>query len=79
MTLPAGFVDKLDSPVLAVDLSVFRDRHGAWAKEWDSVTSIYVEFDDGTHYVIEPEDFRALTKAQQDTIRHAPSSPLPPA
>ena len=78
MTVPAALIEKLDSPVRDVELSVFRDRHGAWAKDWDSVASVYIEFDDGTQFTIEPADFRALTSAQQRKVRYAPSSPLPP-
>lgn len=77
MTLPAGFLDKVNSPVIEVDRSVFRDRNGTWAKDWPEVVSVFVEFDDGTFYTIEPADFRAMTREQQTKIRNAPSSPLP--
>lgn len=57
--------------------SVFRDRNGWWAKEWADVVTVYVEFEDASIVTLEPAEFKALTRAQQDKIRQAPSSPMP--
>jgi hypothetical protein len=77
MALPAGFLDRLNNPLLIVDRTVFQNAHGSWAKAWLEVVTIFVDFDDGYEYQIDPADFRTLTRAQQEKIRHAPSSPLP--
>lgn len=77
MAIPKDVVDKLNNPAVEVTRSVFQDRHGRWAKAWEDVRDVYVDFSDGTNAVIQPEDFRTLTREQQKKVREAPSSPLP--
>lgn len=70
-------INRLDNPVIEVTRSVFRDRHGNWAKAFEDVRDIVVDFSDDTQAMLTPAQFRALTRAQQTKVRNAPSSPLP--
>lgn len=77
MAISKDTIDRLNDPTIEVTRSVFMDRHGNWAKQWEDVRDVYVDFSDDTTVVIEPTDFRQLTREQQRKIREAPSSPLP--
>lgn len=77
MAIPKDVVDRLNNPTVEVTRSVFQDRNGYWAKQWEDVRDVYVDFSDGTTAVIQPADFRQLTREQQRKVREAPSSPLP--
>lgn len=78
MSLPSGFLERVNDDAITVERSVFLNAVDSWAKDWDEVTVIYVEFDDGHAYEIEPADYRSLlNQTQKDKVKNAASSPLP--
>jgi len=58
-----------------ITLSMFVDRHGLWAKDWQYVVSVEIQFGDGYATSMTPDDYRGLPADQQELIRLAPSSP----
>lgn len=72
--IPKDLIVELDSTTPIV-LSQFRDRNGIWAKDPALCVDVRIVFEGGTEYVVSYEDFRTLTTAQQQKVRHAPSSP----
>lgn len=71
-------VNRLDNPTVAVMRSAFLAHRGEWAKQWEDVRVIHIDFSDGFVGHIEPQDFKGLNRVQQTKVRNAPSSPLPP-
>lgn len=67
---------QLDNPTTQVTRSVFRDRHGGYAKEWPEVRDVLIVTDTDV-FSITPEQFKSLTREQQTKVRNAPSVPQP--
>jgi hypothetical protein len=60
-----------------IAVSMFEDAHGFWAKRWDWVVRVRIEFTDGVTTFLTPAEYKTLPKAQQVLIDHAPSTKRP--
>lgn len=64
---------------MPITLSMFVDRHGLWAKDWEFVVAVDIMFEDSFTTQLAPADYQSLPTEQQELIRNAPSSPKVPA
>lgn len=71
MALSQQFTDRIG--VVAIEQSKFEDSQGFWAKRWEQVVRVGVRFVDGTIVYLAPDEFNALSHANQELIRNAPS------
>lgn len=70
-------IDRLDDPTVTVERAVFLDRNGNWAKRWEDVYNVWIDFSDDHRAILEPADFRTLSREQQAKVIVSSSSPLP--